>query len=257
MSDFFARLELQLRTAAERPPRRLSGWTREARRAAAALVVVLVLAAAVVPVLLLLGGGADRTTAPSHSGQAPPPVGTVIPKGEGTPPRPADSTVVATGRAPLTGPWQLEVTRSTGLKDPKTGETYEPEGLPCLYIHPLDPPELTSPLSGQCGVFPRTPGFGRVQLDVPSAVRSPDGRARRVKEVLVYGRVPERAVAVVVTAAGGVRIEAKPEQGPKGVPGNFYVIPVKPGMRRARINWINRDGKEGSRGIELLPPASR
>lgn len=35
-----------------------------------------------------------------------------------------------------------------------------------------------------------------------------------------------------------------------------YLIPVKPHMEHARVNWLDRDGNTGSRGIRLSPPAS-
>jgi hypothetical protein len=173
-------------------------------------------------------------------------VGTVIPKGEGTPPRDAESTIVATGTAPVTGAWQLEVWRNHGGPSPPG----EPRGR-CLFIHPLDPRgAVPSGFSGFCGGlgFRKTPGFSRAQHSVPQAGR------RFVKEILVYGRVPERARAVVITPKTGSRIEVKPDEGPKTLPGDFFVIPVRPELGPARINWIDRDGSRGSRGIALHPP---
>jgi hypothetical protein len=80
------------------------------------------------------------------------------------------------------------------------------------------------------------------------------GRWILPKEVLVYGRVPERARKVVITADQGVRIEVEPEEGPKSIRGDFFVIPVKPRLgRHARINWLGADGHPGSSGIALQP----
>jgi hypothetical protein len=75
--------------------------------------------------------------------------------------------------------------------------------------------------------------------------------------VLVWGRVPDRAAAVVITAPDGLRIEVEPTDGPKGFPGRYYGIPVGPGHPGARINWLDANGKPGSRGIALLPPVTR
>jgi hypothetical protein len=264
MTDFFGRLELELRSAAGRPRRLRDRLASSAPGGGVALIAVgAVLAAAVVPALLLTGGG-DRGDAVKRPELRLPPAGTVIKKGRGNPPRQADSTVVATGRAPVAGPWQLEVYRGKGLKDPKSGEVYEPSGLRCLWIILRDPPDGPGPTAGgQCGEFPRTPGFGRVQHSVPTEGRRRDGSRIRVREVLVYGRVPARAAAVVITTAGGVRLKAKRYKGPKRarrdpqlIRGDFYLIPVKPGLGRARINWIDRNGRPGSRGIALLPPVS-
>jgi hypothetical protein len=73
----------------------------------------------------------------------------------GTPPRDARSTVVATGTAPVAGPWQLEVWRNHGGPSPPG----ERRGR-CLFIQLLDPPggDPTG-LTGFCGGlgFRKTP----------------------------------------------------------------------------------------------------
>jgi hypothetical protein len=76
------------------------------------------------------------------------------------------------------------------------------------------------------------------------------------KEVLVFGRVPERARKVVITAHRGVRIEVRPDEGPATIRGDFFVIPVKPRLGHARINWLDAAGNPGSRGIALMPPVT-
>jgi hypothetical protein len=48
-----------------------------------------------------------------------------------------------------------------------------------------------------------------------------------------------------------------PEDGPKTFPGQYYAIPVKPPRQGARINWLDGNGRPGSRGIGLMPPISR
>jgi len=95
--------------------------------------------------------------------------------------------------------------------------------------------------------LPRTPGFSRVVHALFNRVGQP------AREVLVFGRTPDGATKVVLTADGGIRIEVEPFPGPEGVEGGFYLIPVKPGMEHARVNWLDREGNEGSRGLELLP----
>ena len=249
--SFFDRLELELRTAAERPPRRLAGRAPGARGVAIGLVAAAAIAVALIPAAALLGGGGDGRVGTSPTERAEPlPVGTVIPDGHGIPPRDGDHTVVATGTAPVFGRWQMEVSRSSSLKDPETGEEYQPAGLRCLSLFLLDPPPNGPGGGGQCGEFPRTPGFSRLQEATPNLVGA------TVKEVLVFGRTPDAAAKVVLTADGGIRKEVEPFPGPEGVEGGFYLIQVKPRMEHARVNWLDRDGNEGSRGIELLPPAS-
>jgi hypothetical protein len=259
MSDYFDSLELQLRAAAERPPRGLTRWPDATRIVAATLAVAAAVGVSVAFALAFLGGGDAR----QHVAATPAPVGTVIPKGEGKPPRSSDSVVVATGRAPVTGPWQLEVSGSSGVKDPQTGEVYLRAGGACLTVWVLDPPNrLDRGGSGYCGPtrelgFRKTPGFSRAQHATSGAARAqPNAGALPAKEVLVFGAVPERATAVVITVRGVPQFRVEPQAGPKGVPGNFYLIPVKPGLGQARINWLDRNSDEGSRGIGLMPPVT-
>lgn len=259
--DFFDRLERDLHAAAQRAPRRGARWTPAGHTVLAFAVALAAIGLALVPVLALLGGGeADEPnrSADERAVASAPPVGTVIGKGEGTPPRSARSTVVAIGRAPFSGPWQLEVSSSPALKDPETGEVDQRAG-PCLFILTRRPPKPITPgYSGYCGPddlgFRKTPGFSRAQTNVPPGGRAADGTPRRVREVLVYGRTPERATKVVVTAPGGVRIEVEPQEGPSRFQAGFYVVPIEPGLPGAKINWLDERGTPGSRGIRLMPP---
>ncbi|HMJ95393.1 MAG TPA: hypothetical protein VK486_06050 [Thermoleophilaceae bacterium] len=251
MNDFFGALEVELRQAGRRAPRRM---TRPGDVAGVVVGAALLVAAVVVAIAVMGGGEASRT---APAALKPDPVGTVIPKGEGTPPREARSVVVATGTAPGVGPWQMEVSRSSALRDPETRELYQPAGLRCLWLLPVDPGG-GSLSSGGCGEFSRTPGFGRGQ--VPGIqMRGDSEQARRLRRqpVLVYGRVPESAARVVVTAPDGLRLEARPHEGPPGARGDFYAVSVRPGHPHARINWLDEHGEPGSRGIELMPPITR
>lgn len=245
MSDFFATLELELRGAAERAPRRSPAWAPTMRGLAVAGLVAALLALALVPALLLLGDGSEPADDPA-AGPGTAPVGTVIPKGEGTPPRPEESTVLAAGVAPVAGPWQMEHYVSTRFADPETGEVIEPAGLPCLNVFLPHPPEGGGPTGGgQCGEFPKTPGFGRVQMTVPNS----QGEAR---EILVYGRVPAEASAVVITVDGVERRRAEPFKGPSGIAGDFYLIPIPPEWETGRVSWLDQNGNEGG-GHALMP----
>jgi hypothetical protein len=231
--DFFDRLELELRAAADRGPRRVP------RPRPAFAVAVAAVAVAVVVALAVLGGERE----PRVAGGAPgvPPVGTVIERGG------EKHTVVATGTSGRVGRWQLETYRSTRLADPDTGEEYQPAGLRCLGVFSSDPPSGRPFGGGQCGEFPRTPGFSRVQHSVY-------GHGGHVASVLVFGRVPDDAskVKVVLRTKGGLWKGMKPLTGPPGQ-GDFYLFEIPPGIE-GRVNWLDRDGNEGSRGIELLPP---
>jgi hypothetical protein len=234
MSEFFGRLETELRAAAERPPRRAVPVP--------AMAVAALLALALAPIVLVLGsGGSDSSErrAGEATQQAPP--GDVSIRGF------PDAKVVATGTAPVAGPWEILTYRSVKLDDPKTGEVYQPAGLRCLGIRLLDPPsDRFGGLSGQCGEFPRTPGFSRVQHTVPNA-------AFDALEILVYGRAPEEAALVRLTQDGGESLEMKPIEGPQGE-GDFYLFAVPADIGAADVNWIDDEGNEGSMGQELMPP---
>ena len=246
MTDFFSALELELHAAATRNPR--SPFT--IGQALGGLAAAVLLAAAVGLVLAISGGG-DGHTAHMTGAAKPDPVGTVIPKSKTH--YETRALVVANGTAPVSGPWQIEVSRTTGERDTH-GEVMWRKGY-CLWINVLDPPDRTlGGRSGFCGVprslgFRKTPGFSRAQ----GVTRSKPP----MREVLVWGRVPDRAEKVVITAPGRSRIEVVPSDGPKTFPGRYYVIPVKPPRQGARINWLDSEGQPGSRGIRLMPPITR
>jgi hypothetical protein len=263
MSDFFGALELELKAAADRRPRRQV----TVGQALGGLAAAALLAAAVVVVAAVSGGGggdaAQVTGGPNLS-----PVGTVIPKGEGDPPRMKRSVVVATGTTRYAGPWQLEIQGSERLT--WKGEVLQPAGLTCVFIYLLDPPRRTGPGGGgYCGEQRRTPGFTRGQMNIQEAPRRPNREIEgppqpprpiraKTKQVLIFGRTPERAEYVVITTQPSrLRMRSPVFDGPENMRGNYYVVAVPPHIgRSARINWLDEDGKPGSRGTELLPPAA-
>jgi hypothetical protein len=251
MSDFFGALEQELRSAAERRPRRTVGIGQ----AIGALAAVALVATAVAVAALVSRGGDGGSSHMTGGGAKPDPVGTVIPKDRGAPPRSTRSVVVATGRMRYAGPWQLEIQPSERITDDK-GEVIQPGGLRCVWLYLLDPPEVDGPTgSGYCGPFPRTPGFTRGQANLPNAGRLPGEPRTPTKQVLVYGRTPERAKYVVVTVPGKLRMRSPVHEGPRRTGENYYVValPVHAG-RGARINWLDNAGKPGGRGIPLLGP---
>lgn len=159
---------------------------------------------------------------------------------------PTKPTVVATGTAPVAGRWQMTLHESK--RQVAGGDLYEPEGLPCTFLKLLDPPEFTPIGSGACGVQRNSPGFTRQQLTVPSLVGA------EVREILVYGRAPEEADKVAINADGDIRIRVKTQEGPAGVPGDFWLIATPPRLQNGHVFWIDED--RGARGpaVELLPP---
>jgi hypothetical protein len=59
---------------------------------------------------------------------------------------------------------------------------------------------------------------------------------------------------VVLTAEGEVRERVEPFEGPPSASGDFYLMAIPADLKNGRVNWIDGEGNEGSRGIELLPP---
>lgn len=226
MSEFFGRLETELRAAAERRPRR--------EVPVPAIAVAALLALALAPVVLVLGSG-DEAGAPGSRSGSEAPQRLDIP---GFP----DAKVVATGTAPVAGPWEILTYRSVRIADPETGEVYQPAGLRCLGLRLLDPPSGRAGfLGGQCGEFPRTPGFSRLQVPATGG---------GVRERIVYGRAPEEAASVRVMLEGRAPIEVEPVEGPPDESGDFYLVLVPPGAG-GRVNWFDEDGNPGSVGHEL------
>lgn len=248
MTDFFTALERELHCATERRPRYPIGIGQVLGAVAGTALV----AAAVAVVVAVSGGGSGGGDSAQVTGaRTPDPVGTVIPRSRTH--YETRALVVANGTAPVNGPWQIEVSRTKGERA-TDGSLMWPRGY-CLWLNVLDPPDETiGGRSGHCGSprslgFRKTPGFSRSQGPAPSRPAP--------KEVLVWGRVPDSAAKVVITAPGRRRIAVVPEEGPRTFPGQYYVIPVKPPIPRARINWLDANGRPGSRGIGLMPPISR
>ena len=243
MTGFFDRLEADLHEAALHPPR-LRLVLLPLPAVAAALVVVLALAAA----LLALGGGGERRLESAPSGLSP--VGTVISKGSGTPPRHEDSLVVATGRTKVSGPWQLEVYAYPAAV-PRSTEAAMRAGH-CLELYWPAPPGGKRPgLGGVCG--PDRLSSARMAHFTLAQSMPP----RRPAQI-VWGRVPKRASKVVITAPG-VRLETEPLPAPQGFKQRFgfdasFFVAAFPRGEGARVNWLDSAGRPGSRGIALAPP---
>jgi hypothetical protein len=132
VTDFFSALELELTAASERRPRRPMGLGQ----VAGALAVVALLATAMAVALGVGGGGSagGEQSGEIAAAPKPDPVGTVIPRGEGNPPRGRRTIVVAKGVAPINGPWQIEVSRTKGQRDTE-GKLMWRRGW-CMWINP-------------------------------------------------------------------------------------------------------------------------
>jgi hypothetical protein len=158
---------------------------------------------------------------------------------------PSAPTVVGTGRTPIAGPWRMAIYESE--RHVVDGDLYEPEGLPCIELSLLDPPDGFPQRGGGCGVQPKTPGFTRGQARYPRAVGG------GVRELVMYGRAPDRAARVEVDA-GGRKLSTRAFEGPAGVPGRFWLIARPPrDFAGGHVYWVDRDGERGSRRVEVLP----
>jgi hypothetical protein len=237
MSEFFGNLETELRAAAERRPRRTPPVP--------AVLAVVLLALALAPVVLVLGTGDDpapeRRAAdePSRAEAVLAPVGSTMPERRGwdVRARPADTTVVATGVAPVAGPWQLETYR-------------EPAG-DCLglYLMTADP-ETEVRFSAICPLptgGPPMPGFNALAMGFPSIPAT--------DEWLVYGPAPESATAVELTRDGEVVERVETLEGLEGVEGDFYVMYLPPDLEiDGRMNWLDARGAPGDEGMRFRLP---
>lgn len=127
-------------------------------------------------------------------------------------------------------------------------EAYRRRGLPCIRLTLLAPPAgVPGGSGGQCGHFPRAPGFGL------SSFRVSDGKGRG--EHLIFGRAPRRAAFVRMTAPGGLRRVVRTRPGPKGTRSDFWLIVAPPVHGEATLRW--RAADRSTAGKPLHVPATR
>ena len=235
MTEFFGRLETELRAAAERPPRRTVPVP--------ALAVAGLLALALAPIVLVLGSGSDEVALEREAASdAAPPAPAVRTDHRGVRYVPPGATVIVTGTSPVSGPWQLQ--------------TYEQkDGGRCLGVSLLqaDPQEEVT-WSGICPHFggPPLPVFIAQAMGVP---QTPVQKEYQVyEEYLVYGRAPEEAFAVELVRDGEVVERVETSEGPDGVDGDFYVFTLPPDVEPDGVlRWTGEDGRAGEEVRFRLP----
>jgi hypothetical protein len=225
MSEFFGRLETELRAAAERPPRR--------PLPVPAIAVACVLALAAVPLVVALGSGEGDGGGPAvqrSTAGDPPPEG-VTHSGDrayligGA----ENGQMIATGVAPVSGDWLLKV--------------YASHDGRCAALFPggRDPGE--KPVLCLFGGAP-APAFSAQTLPWPAAPGE--------EELLTYGAAPTGAVAVELVRDGEAveRVEtiASPE-------GNYYVLPHDPDAPSGGVlRWVDAGGNAGDHEIPVNVP---
>jgi hypothetical protein len=221
MSEFFGRLETELRAAAERPPRRTVPLP--------AIAVAGLLALALAPIVLVLGSGSDEVALEREaaSDATPRPAGVRVDH-RGVRYEPPGAIVIAAGTSPVSGPWELQ--------------TYEQEdGGRCIGVSLLhaDPQEEVT-WSGTCP----HPGGSPLPVFIAQAIGVPPTPDQ--KEFLVSGRAPEEADAVELVRDGEVAMRAPTLEGPDGVDGDFYVMTLPPDLEEYGVmRWIGEDGRVG------------
>jgi hypothetical protein len=232
MSEFFGRLETELRAAAERPPRRAVPVP--------AIAVACVLALAVAPLVIALGGGegggrdgggADLSVQRGTASEAPPAAGPqegdrayVLGGAEG-------GQTIATGVAPVSGDWRLVLYKQDETRCVALFEAgREPSGdepVLCLYDD-MPPPEFSA-------------------LTMPW----PDGGAA-AEELLSAGAAPEEAVAVELVSDGAVVERVEPIETPEG---DYFVMPMDADASADGVlRWVGSGGQAGDKEIPVNMP---
>jgi len=143
----------------------------------------------------------------------------------------APRTLVAAGRAPTAGRWEMTVTTS--------------DVGPCLGLRLLDEPPGGGGLGEGCGndatftVGSTSNGF---PVDRPEL-------ANRWK--LVYGRAPEEAVRVELSAANGLRQSVATHDGPPEIYGDFYLLEAPGKIKDATVRAFDADGRPLGPGLDV------
>jgi len=173
-------------------------------------------------------------------------VGSIIPGGEDPGfehDRPSpEQAVLASGTAPVAGPWRVSTYRSEGISD-EHGDVLEAKGLPCIRFLLTAPPP-SNPINGSA--FCLAPGkqaFNMMTLPVVD-------EASAKNELILYGFAPRNAAGVQLTAADGNTIRTDTEPGGTRFPGTVWVIAAPPGLEAAELDWIDRSGNRAGAQLD-------
>jgi hypothetical protein len=142
--------------------------------------------------------------------------------------------VVATGRTPVAGAWRIAT--YTG-EEGRAADGSTTPGLPCIRLVLARPPAGTPfRADGYCG----QQGKGGFTLsELPIFAR------REPIEMILWGEAPEGAVRVELGAAGGRSLRARTLEGAGPPRGKVWAIAAPPGLREARVRWIDSEGAVG------------
>jgi hypothetical protein len=166
-------------------------------------------------------------------------------EGAAPPPPGKDEVVLATGEAPVGGPWRLTAHKSEAIVS--DGEEVQPPGLPCLQFLLLAPRKGNFAGSGQCGA--RDDGF--IVQGVP--VEDEYGRT----EVILWGHAPEQASGIELTGYGSDSIRADTIDGPDGFDGDVWVLPAPTYIKDAQVDWLDSEGNPAGHSREAASIIAR
>jgi hypothetical protein len=173
-------------------------------------------------------------------------VGSIVPAGEDPGfehDRPSpEQVVLASGMAPVAGPWRVTAYRSEGLAD-EHGDVLEAKGLPCIRFLLTAPPP-TNPINGSA--FCLAPG--KQPFNMMSVPVVDEASARN--ELILYGFAPRNAAGVQLTAADGNTIRTDTEPGGTRFPGTVWVIAAPSGLEAAELDWIDRSGNRAGAHLD-------
>src|SRR5215212_1246635 len=145
-----------------------------------------------------------------------------------------EQAVLASGTAPIAGPWRVTTYRSQGIADER-GDVLEAKGLPCIRFL-LTAPPAANPINGSA--FCLAPGKQTFNLMTLPVI----DEASAKKEVILYGFAPKNAAGVQLTAADGTTIRTNTEPGGTRFPGAVWVIAAPAGLEAPELDWIDASG---------------
>lgn len=143
-----------------------------------------------------------------------------------------DQTVLATGTAPVAGPWRLTTYRSEGLSN--GSEVVEAKGLPCVLLQLTDPPPQTISTASSFCLAPGKPEFNVNSLLVESSGST---------ELLLYGFAPDDTASIQLSAAGEETVLSQAHDGAGAFPGKVWMIPVAPGATAGELTRVDANGR--------------
>jgi hypothetical protein len=191
-----------------------------------------IVAAAVVATGLIAAGGVAAASGVLSTGDVIPPNDQSIPPDRRLA---VEETVLATGTAPVAGPWQMTAYKS----EQSAGQ---PAGLPCVRLVLTDPPEGTPLIgSGFCGEV--GDDFGAASL--PAINEVGDG------QLLVFGITPTGTDRIELESPGAQAVQASVRDGgPSFTRGDVFVMALESDADQGELTAVSDDGTKSAKKID-------